>query len=73
MGIRFKKKEAYDISNEGLLSDVLVDGEKMTCVTTREVLWESPEGNQILSLQAAFEVGQERTQDAVCVLIADGA
>ncbi len=72
MEIKFEKKEAYDINNEGLLFDALVDGEKVTCVATREALWEGLEGDQVLSLQAAFEAGQERIQDAARVLIADG-
>ncbi len=72
MEIKFEKKEAYDVNNEGLLFDALVDGEKVTCVATREALWEGLNGDQVLSLQAAFEAGQERIQNAARVLIADG-
>lgn len=72
MEIKFEPKQEYAINNEGLLFDALVDGEKVTCVATREALWEGLSGDQVVSLQAAFEAGQARIQDAARVLIADG-
>lgn len=45
MEIKFEKKEVYDINNEGLLFDVLVDGEKVICVVMCEVFWEGLEGD----------------------------
>ncbi|OXH80910.1 hypothetical protein CA831_41740, partial [Burkholderia multivorans] len=67
----FESKEEYPVNNEGLLFDALVDGEKVTCVATREALWEGLSGDQVVSLQAAFEAGRERIQGAARVLIAD--
>ncbi|MFP3891599.1 DUF1488 domain-containing protein [uncultured Ralstonia sp.] len=72
MEIKFESKEEYPVNNEGLLFDALVDGEKVTCVATREALWAGLDSDQVMSLQAAFEAGRERIQDAARVLIADG-
>ncbi|CAH0444467.1 hypothetical protein LMG10661_00921 [Ralstonia syzygii subsp. syzygii] len=72
MEIKFELKQEYAINNEGLLFDALVDGEKVACVATREALWEGLSGDQVVSLQAAFEAGQACIQDAARVLIADG-
>ncbi|TMS58687.1 DUF1488 domain-containing protein [Imbroritus primus] len=73
MDIKFQEQESYDINNEGLLFQAIVDGKKVTCVVTREALWEGFSADQVLSLEAAFRAGQDIIQRAAATLIAQGA
>jgi hypothetical protein len=72
MDIKFQEQESYDINNEGLLFHAVVDGRQVTCVVTREALWEGFSADQVLSLEAAFRAGQDTIQRAAATLIAQG-
>ncbi|BDB23843.1 MULTISPECIES: DUF1488 domain-containing protein [Cupriavidus] len=73
MDIKFQEQERYDINNEGLLFQAIVNGEKVTCVVTREALWEGFSADQVLSLEEAFRAGRETIERAAVVLIEQGA
>lgn len=72
MEIKFQEQDRYDINNEGLLFHAIVDGEQVTCVVTREALWEGFSADQVLSLEEAFRAGRETIERAALVLIEQG-
>ncbi len=69
MDIKFQEQERYDINNEGLLFHAIVNGENVTCVVTREALWEGFSADQVLSLEEAFRAGRDTIERAAVVLI----
>ncbi|CAG9172202.1 DUF1488 domain-containing protein [Cupriavidus respiraculi] len=72
MDIKFQEQERYDINNEGLLFHAIVDGQPVTCVVTREALWEGFSADQVLSLEEAFRAGRDTIERAAVVLIEQG-